>query len=522
MSDHIKNVKGRVFFLLVMFALIITILALLFSFNIINSFQRRIAVRSAENNLQLIASLIEQDLRDLTSLGRWCGHNEQISLYFLTEEDGNIRNIEAWNKLSDEFINNRAGRYVRRLIVCNNQLTKFLQVGNSTNTSYPVSIYNLGKIFESGITKYSQDAAWQALVADPYIFPGDVMVLPFVYPVYSLYDGRELGTVFLAANTAIITDKLRNYHHGDDSKFYLSIGDEYYLIENDRIQKVADGMGTEGHRNILVTYPMRDNIALAQVLSPANYVSFSGASPALAAGFGVLIVLLVVMAYGINLMTRQISDLMDRRLEDEKNKRDLEYRMLQSQVNPHFLYNTLNSIKWMATIQNATGIVEMTTALSRFLKILSKETRELVTLRDELLLLDDYLVIQKYRYGGSVNFEKKIEDGLLDTSVPRFILQPLVENSIFHGIEPKGSGNIVLMAEKRGTDVLISITDDGVGMVAPPLPAAGESIHGFGIRSVDERLRYAFGEAYGLSIESQQGSYTTVTILVPANRESDG
>jgi len=527
MSDQIKNVKGRVFFLLVMFALIITILALLFSFNMINSFQRRIAVRSAENNLQLIAGMIEQDLRDLTSLGRWCGHNEQISLYFLLEEEGNFRIIEAWNKLSDEFINNRAGRYVRRLIVCNNQLTKFIQVGNLTNTSYPVSIYNLEKIFESGITRYTQDASWQALVADPYVFPGDVMVLPFVYPVYSPYDGRELGTVFLAANTAVITDKLRNYNLDNDSKFYLSIGDEFYLIKNDRIQKIPDNTDIEGHRGTLVTYPIREKMALAQVLSPAHYLSFSGESPALAAGFGVLIVLLIVMAYGINLMTRQISDLMDRRLEDEKKKRDLEYRMLQSQINPHFLYNTLNSIKWMATIQNASGIVEMTTALSRFLKILSKETRELVTLRDELLLLEDYLVIQKYRYGGSVNFEKKIEDELLDTPIPCFILQPLVENAIFHGIEPKGSGNIVLQAKKQDADVLISIIDDGVGMAAPQsytaqdaanLPKAGES-QGLGIHNVDERLRYAFGEGYGLSIESKQGSHTTVLIRVPGNRE---
>jgi two-component system sensor histidine kinase YesM len=182
----------------------------------------------------------------------------------------------------------------------------------------------------------------------------------------------------------------------------------------------------------------------------------------------------------------------------------------------------------MATIQNAVGIAEMTTALSRFLKILSKENRELVVLRDELLLLEDYLVIQKYRYGGSVNFEKKIEDGLLETPIPRSILQPLAENAIFHGIEPKGSGSIVLLAEKRDADVLISLTDDGLGMVTAPFKAAaepseaGESIQGFGIHSVDERLRYAFGEGYGLSIESKQGSYTTVTIRVPGKRENGG
>jgi two-component system sensor histidine kinase YesM len=122
-----------------------------------------------------------------------------------------------------------------------------------------------------------------------------------------------------------------------------------------------------------------------------------------------------------------------------------------------------------------------------------------------------------------VNFEKNIEDELLDTFVPRFILQPLVENAIFHGIEPKGSGNIVLMAEKQDNNVLISLTDDGVGMdislsTAIKLPMDCELTQGLGIHSVDERLLYAFGDGYGLSVESKQGSYTTVTIRVPGNR----
>jgi two-component system sensor histidine kinase YesM len=289
------------------------------------------------------------------------------------------------------------------------------------------------------------------------------------------------------------------------------------IVETDRaaVLEVRDG---DGLRRTLVSYPVRDEISLIQIMSPARYISFSGAWPALAAGFGILIVLLIVMAYGVNRMARQITELMDKRLEDERNKRDLEYRMLQSQINPHFLYNTLNSIKWMAAIQNAAGIVEMTAALSRFLKTLSKETRGVVPLRDELLLLEDYLLIQKYRYGGSVNFEKKIEDEFLDTPIPRFILQPLAENAIFHGIEPKGSGSIVLLAEKRDGDVLVSLTDDGVGMDAAGYPTAGEINQCLGIHSVNERLRYAFGEGYGLSIESRQGSYTKVTIRVPGIR----
>jgi two-component system sensor histidine kinase YesM len=207
--------------------------------------------------------------------------------------------------------------------------------------------------------------------------------------------------------------------------------------------------------------------------------------------------------------------LMDKTIADEKNKKENEYRMLQNQITPHFLYNTLNSIKWMATIQNAGGIAEMTTSLSRMLQTVSKDVRKVVPLRDELSLLGDYLVIQKYRYGDSVTFEKEIaDDALLDTLIPRFTLQPLIENAIFHGIEPKGAGTITVKITNNtdAPEVLVTITDNGIGMNA-------EVIAGMGIRNVDERLRYAFGELYGLRIESEEGKYTAITIRLPRHSQ---
>jgi two-component system sensor histidine kinase YesM len=237
----------------------------------------------------------------------------------------------------------------------------------------------------------------------------------------------------------------------------------------------------------------------------------------LAAALCVLILLLILSWLGINRMAREITLLMDKTIADEKNKKDLEYRMLQNQITPHFLYNTLNSIKWMATIQNAGGIAEMTTALSRLLQTVSKDIRKVVPLRDELSLLNDYLIIQKYRYGDSVTLEKEIADeSLLDTPIPRFTLQPLAENAIFHGIEPKGSGTIVVKVTENKNDtgaseVLVSITDNGIGIKA-------DVIAGMGIHNVDERLRYAFGEAYGLCVESEEGKYTSITIRLPGGR----
>lgn len=173
---------------------------------------------------------------------------------------------------------------------------------------------------------------------------------------------------------------------------------------------------------------------------------------------------------GINGLSRSVCTLMEKRLEDERQKKDLEYRMLQNQINPHFLYNTLNSIKWMATIQHATGIAEMTISLSRLLKSVSKRNERLVPLQEEFALLNDYFTIQQYRYGGTITLDVIwIEDERLcqDCMIPRFTLQPLVENAIFHGIEPKGcagSIELTIKTDKETGDVLILLTDDGVGM----------------------------------------------------------
>ena len=531
MTGHFDSVKNRVILIVVIFAIIITGLALIFSFNIIYAFQKWSVARSTEFNLQLVANLIEQDLRELAALGQWCGYNAEIIDYFLAQDRLTSRSLDAWNKISNQYINNRAGRYVRRLLVCDTAGEKFLQVGNSLSSSIPLTIYNLHMILETGAEK---NPSRLTLVNDPLYFSTDAQLLVFINPVYHPWEGIEIGTVFLGAGTGIITDKLRGYNLSAASQLYLGIDDKYYLIENERIipenfsftitkQETsaltgADGKtavmllearDSQGRRRTLLSYPVREGVNLTHVLEPINFVLLSGAWPALAGGLGVIIIILIFMAYGVNRMTGEIKFLMNKAVIDESSKRDLEYRMLQSQIHPHFLYNTLNSIKWMATIQNATGIAEMTTALSRFLKIISKDIRKVVPLRDELALLDDYMVIQKYRYGDSVNLEKQImEDTLLDTPIPRFILQPLVENAIFHGIEPKGSGTIVFSVCRQDDDVIVSLSDNGVGM-------SGEAVTGTGLNNIDERLRYTFGDNYGIKIKSDSEKGTTVIIKLP-------
>ena len=240
---------------------------------------------------------------------------------------------------------------------------------------------------------------------------------------------------------------------------------------------------------------------------------------------------------GINRLAGDVDELMTRRIEDERRKQELEYRMLQNEVNPHFIYNTLNSIRWMATIQHAPGIAEMVTAFARLTKSISKGTEKLVSLQEELALLNDYFTIQQYRYGGDLEIEvSHIEDENLcrDCQIPRFTLQPLVENAIFHGLEPKGGHGSVLLdisIDPETRDVLIRLTDDGVGM--PPEQVAhlldepteekakAEKYRHVGLWNVNRRIQYSFGEEYGLSIESEEDVGTEVTIRLPYQKKGN-
>jgi two-component system sensor histidine kinase YesM len=229
---------------------------------------------------------------------------------------------------------------------------------------------------------------------------------------------------------------------------------------------------------------------------------------------------------GINILSGDIVHLMDKRISDEKQKNELEYQILLNQINPHFLYNTLNSIKWMATIQNATGIAEMVTALARLLKKVAKGAEQLITIREELSVLNDYFLIQKYRYGGTLTMELKVgAEDLYDCIIPRFSLQPLVENAIFHGIEPKGGPGFIQIIVRKPDEVTIEVEviDDGVGMTAElvhkTLTGQSEGSSSFfrkiGISNVNNRMKHTFGNDYGLSIHSESGKGTTMTIRIP-------
>ena len=232
-----------------------------------------------------------------------------------------------------------------------------------------------------------------------------------------------------------------------------------------------------------------------------------------------------VIGRQINEMSSHVSALMENRIRDEQEKMGLEIKMLQAQINPHFLYNTLDSIKWIATMQHSAGIVRVVSALSSLLKNMAKGFNEKVTVRQELDFLDNYVTIEKIRYIELFDVDITVEDpALYDAGIIKLTLQPLVENSIFSGIEPSGKpGLIQIHIYSREQVLYISIRDNGVGiskeninrMLTDTSRVTKHYMSGIGLPNVDRRIKLVYGQEYGLAIDSEVGVYTCVTVSLP-------
>jgi len=241
---------------------------------------------------------------------------------------------------------------------------------------------------------------------------------------------------------------------------------------------------------------------------------------------GVLILSLII-GRSVNQMAKETETLMEARIDSEKKKHDLEYKMLQSQINPHFVYNALNSIKWMASIQNATGIVEMTVSLSRLLMSVAKTNKAVVPLSRELGLLEDYFTISRYRFGGAITTNFDVPEAFLDVQIPIFTLQPIAENAIIHGIAANSGAGTITVSATQPTAGLIRITieDNGIGMDEDAIHKLFQSdddnqglFKKVGIRNVHARLQYEFGPEYGIRIESKPDEFTKVIVNIPYNK----
>ncbi|MZQ86267.1 HAMP domain-containing protein [Paenibacillus sp. 5J-6] len=259
-----------------------------------------------------------------------------------------------------------------------------------------------------------------------------------------------------------------------------------------------------------------------------------------------------MLGRSFNTMLMQITKLIALVEKEQRQKREAELRSLQAQIKPHFLYNTLDTILWLARKSGAHEVTEVVDSLSRLFRIGLSKGNEVISLMEEFEHVKSYLIIQKTRYKEKLNYSIVIDPLLHELDVLKLILQPIVENAIYHGIkERRGPGNIDIHARNESERVVITIRDNGAGMSGEKLErlrrtletAASKSVavaseykkedqpvseqelsfiaatppsgEGYGLKNVHERIVISFGEAYGVSIDSIRGEGTTVTITHP-------
>ncbi len=237
---------------------------------------------------------------------------------------------------------------------------------------------------------------------------------------------------------------------------------------------------------------------------------------------------LELLSEGFNHMTENMQDMIEKIKEDEQRVRRLDLRLLQEQINPHFLYNTLDTIVWLIEGNKTDEAVQMVVTLSDFFRLVLSKGKENISLKEEERHVRSYLEIQEMRYHDILEYDISIDEELYDYVIPKLTLQPIVENALYHGIKYKREkGKITVRGTRSGDSVLLRVYDDGVGMDPDDLGRlqmaiqrpCKETERGFGLANVNERIRMYFGNEYGMKIRSEKGKGTMVEIRLPAEKD---
>ncbi len=235
---------------------------------------------------------------------------------------------------------------------------------------------------------------------------------------------------------------------------------------------------------------------------------------------------LAVLNANFNRMVERIGQLVEHIRIEQITLRQTELKVLQAQINPHFLYNTLDSIIWLAEAGKKEEVVQMVSALSDFFRTTLSKGKDYITLKEEEKHIRSYLQIQQFRYRDILEYEIDIQEELYPYSILKLTLQPLVENALYHGIKNKrGIGHIQVVAREEKENIVFCVHDNGIGMKPEQLAHVEELLErdllkegepsGFGLFNVNQRLQLNYGSEYGLKINSIYGEGTTVTAIIP-------
>lgn len=230
------------------------------------------------------------------------------------------------------------------------------------------------------------------------------------------------------------------------------------------------------------------------------------------------------LSSSFNTMIDKVNELLEQVTTEQVRLRRAELELLQAQINPHFLYNTLDTIVWLAEAGDSRQVVSMVKSLSDFFRTALNRGKDMVTIREELQHVNSYLKIQQVRYQDILDYSIDVPDSLNEYMIPKITIQPIVENALYHGIKNKrGMGFIAVTGSAEEDCFVITVTDDGIGIEAGEVERLNRIIKtkssgaegAYGLINVNERLRLKFGENYGITIESEPGVSTAVHVRLP-------
>ncbi len=530
-------------------------------------------------NAETIAAQMDDSLEKVHMLQLYCA-NSPLVINALSQTPGSREAVNAaltaQNTMNGYLRSSSIDSRINRLMIFNQN-----GVWACAVTKYDGALWDLPNLLAS-----EQFQAWQEdadlgfsrLYSSLTPYGEDCFAL--FYPVYSRTSNRQVGCVYIELSPSFITDVLEPYNGVNRFFVQTAAGDRITthraaaLVEalapdaaqGDEFEFAGTAYSLQCHQLHMGELALFSCVNQTQLQADDHDILFSAVTVILMIVL-IAIFVLVLLTYYVTTPVRRIIEKINRialndysfdpeleqprsemgeigaRLNelglgfqqllsetiasyDERAK--IEMDLLQSQVNPHFLYNTLNSVYWMAVVQKNTGIEKMVKSLVNLLKNISKGVSDKIPLSEELALLEDYVSIQSIRYMGAFEYRCQVPEELRRHKIIKFTLQPLVENAIFHGVAPKGSFGVITVDAFEEPDFLVlTITDDGDGMTeeqAAALLASGErtgqgAMTGVGLGNVNRRLKLTYGKGAGLTIVSAVGKGTTVFVRIGRERD---
>lgn len=573
---------------IILICMVCAILVSVFSSVYLYAYLSNIISEKAEHvealNMQTLQNRVSQELEELCKLGTMCADDLTVAhameMNNLDSTSNKNKALKASSQLQTYLDGASIQNYVNRLVAFNEYGVYVATISRSTNSSADAAAIMQLPLFEQ-LPTLAKGKGIRQIVALSTSLGSSEPCIALLSPVYDYVTSTHHGWVYIELNLRWLSDVVAPYV---GSSYVLYTEDSQILygentLENFNLLLEYDQPTYRKDDNVyrLRTLPVRIDSVSTVWLDQFTLLSISDVTILSNNGLPILYTVLVVLvtslllgfllAIGlsniisrplqkltgqivrltkndftpnpeieqgtdeiaqtgriINEMTISINSLLENMEDMYAQRKNAEIAMLQSQVNPHFLYNTLDSIRWMAVIQKNTGIANMSKSLSNLLRNLAKGVGDKIPLSEELDLLQDYIAIQSIRYIETFRYDNLVPESLKDYSIIKLTLQPLVENAIFHGIEPTGRfGVIKVTAHEDGDYLIITVEDDGQGM--PPEVAAGltttkkestkNSLSGIGASNVHERLRLHYGKECGLHYESVEHQYTKAMIRIP-------